>query len=196
MSQLHGKPLSISVKPNKKLKTNDVLPAKDIIQLQVDCNFSDREMLGIAKAIRKGFNNRKIIEDKFKDKLVGNSHILDNYFECREFNFLHIKKNITTEIKETAIICKNLGEFINFVLEKRNVYDYHLKFGIDGGGGFLKICLSIQSKNFEDVDISYKNSKNVKKFKDSGVKKVFIIGISPSMMEKCQILNLEISCQD
>ena len=32
---------------------------------------------------------------------------------------------------------------------KRDVLDVHLKIGIDGGGGFLKICLSVQSNELQ-----------------------------------------------
>ena len=50
---------------------------------------------------------------------------------------------------------------------------------MDGGGGFLKICLSI-------IDLNQPCSSTTtlsKKFLDSGVKKVFIIGIVPEVQE-------------
>ena len=53
-----------------------------------------------------------------------------------------------------------------------------MKFGIDGGGGFLKFCLSVQSVDKlncgSDIPLrqSYNEGVRAKKFKDAGVKKV------------------------
>ena len=64
-----------------------------------------------------------------------------------------------------------------------------MKFGIDGGGGFLKVCLSVQSvdKLNCESDIPFHQSYNqgvaAKKFKDSGVKKLFLLGLAPCMQE-------------
>lgn len=49
------------------------------------------------------------------------------------------------EAEHTAVICKDLSGLIKSIKEKRNVEDVRLKFGIDGGGGSLKICMSLQS---------------------------------------------------
>ena len=55
-----------------------------------------------------------------------------------------------------------------------------IRIGLDGGGGFLKICLSL----FDLYASESKSTKTLsKKFKDSGVKKVFIIGVAPNTPE-------------
>ena len=53
-----------------------------------------------------------------------------------------------------------------------------MRVGLDSGGGFLKVCMSI-------FNLSGTTSQKVsaKKFKDSGVKKVIIIAISPNVPE-------------
>ena len=55
-----------------------------------------------------------------------------------------------------------------------------MRVGIDGGGGFLKICLSLF-----DLSLLASNTEKgfAKKFKDSGVKKVIILGITPDVPE-------------
>lgn len=58
---------------------------------------------------------------------------------------------------------------------KRNYhFDVQLKIEIDGGGKFLKLCLNFISINNDNLGTQ---------FKDSEVKKFFIIGIVPDIPE-------------
>lgn len=61
------------------------------------------------------------------------------------------------------------------VKEKRGVSFVHLKFGIDGKGGSLKLTLSIQSTSNDSMTDSSRQKYNdgivSKKFLDSGVTK-------------------------
>lgn len=76
-------------------------------------------------------------------------------------------------------------------MESRNIDEKHLKFGIDGGGGFLKVCLSIQSDTDYDlienekkcIRQSYSDGIRAKKSKNSSVKKLFILALAPSSQE-------------
>lgn len=63
-----------------------------------------------------------------------------------------------------------------------------LKIGIDGGQGFLKVCLSVQSPGKNSVDVksvrqTYEQGVLAKQFLDSGVKKIFILAITPHTQE-------------
>lgn len=105
-------------------------------------------------------------------------HVLDDHFESTFLKF--VTETAGKEPKENiqeAIFCKDLSKFIEVVVQERNIRDYHLKFGLDGGGKVLKLCLSIQETS-PSLD-----SEKVKGFKDSGVKKLFIIGIVESAIE-------------
>ena len=55
-----------------------------------------------------------------------------------------------------------------------------VRIGIDGGGGFLKICMSIFGINYPFPQV--KNGI-AKMFKESGVKKVFVIGLVADVPE-------------
>lgn len=62
----------------------------------------------------------------------------------------------------------------------------HLKFGTDGGGGFLKITLSIQNLNEAAKGTQrqfYRDGIAAKRFKDSGVKQLFLLGLVPHTQE-------------
>lgn len=67
-----------------------------------------------------------------------------------------------------------------------------MKFGIDGGGDFLKVNLSIQSTDTDSPTSNdtkrqkYNDGVAAKRFLDSGVKKLFIIGISAKTQENYQ----------
>ena len=57
-----------------------------------------------------------------------------------------------------------------------------IRIGLDSGGGFVKICLSL----FDSYAIESVSKKTLcKKFKNSGVKKVFIVGIAPKTPKNC-----------
>lgn len=79
--------------------------------------------------------------------------------------------------------------------KKLNVSDFHLKFGIDGGGGFLKICLSIQTNvnQSHNKNLRQKNEYGIyaKKFKDSGVNKLLILALAPNSLENYKNVQFE-----
>ena len=103
------------------------------------------------------------------------------------------KQNIKTDAAGKAVICKNLQGFIDFVTKKRNSSEVHVKFGIDGGGGFLKFCMSLQLTNVSTVvdTQEFKKKKNYNKtFSEGGVKKLFIICIAPDIQENYTNISL------
>ena len=80
-------------------------------------------------------------------------------------------------------------------MAKRNLDsdDLLIRVGIDGGGGFLKIGLSV----FELDDASTTHSPRSKlssglarKFKDSGVKRSFILALVPDVQENYRNVKL------
>lgn len=147
-----------------------------MIELQNDLNISDQNVLKVAKFIRKKTEKRFIIEPNVYKKMILNSHSLDEYFNIIKSDFeIKNKNGSVTPVPSSAVICSNLPLFIQYVIQRRNVYDFHLNFGIDGGGKSLKFTLCVQSKN-ESSDL-------VIKWKDTGVKKIFIIGLAPHTQE-------------
>lgn len=176
LSQVRGKALPVIVKPAQKKKVSP-MPAEKMSELQRNFNLTNRQTIGIAKAFRQGVQSRKAVESNFEQKLNISSHILDVYFETQKLDFLKKTKKEEVMSVEDLVFCNDLKGLIQHIVTARNLYEYHLKFGIDGGGGFLKICMSVQSTNAETLNVSYKTSKNLKNFKDSGVKGVFLIAL-------------------
>ena len=88
--------------------------------------------------------------------------------------------------KESTIVWTDLCNFFDLVLQKRlleNSKSLLVKVGIDNRGGFLKICLSVF-----DMDNLVSGSKVAlsNKFKDSGVKKVFLVAAVSDVLENYQ----------
>lgn len=147
-----GKSLRISINPPKnkqRLSVSFALSANDMQKMQTNFNFSQRTTLGVAAMIRSANRNRKFIESNLKEKLSASLHTVDEFFDVKCFDFTIVEAQSVSDVKKQVVYCKNLDGLIKFVKEKRQVSRVHLKVGIDGGGGFLKLCLSIQSTKDE-----------------------------------------------
>ena len=138
---------------------------------------------------RLATGSRAAVEKGFQENLVIHSHVLDDLFDedikVREY------------FKQATVICNDLPRLVDLELKKRSLEDCNsllIKIGIDGGGGFLKFCMSI----FDINNLVSKNESSLsKKFKDSGVKKRFLITAVPDVPEnyvkiKKLWLNLEL----
>ena len=79
-------------------------------------------------------------------------------------------------------MCSDLPGLIDKVLEKRqrDRDSVLIKISIGGGGGFLKVCASVFDINDPIPKLSTALSK---KFLESGVKKILIIGLVPDVSE-------------
>ena len=76
-----------------------------------------------------------------------------------------------------------MNELVKRMIEGRNIPEENalVRIGIDGGGGFLKACLSV----FDLVEFKQPctGKHQGERFRDSGVKMVLIIGIVPDIEE-------------
>lgn len=114
------------------------------------------------------------------------SHSVDDFFDIKDFVFL--KKNGEQVSNDTKVVvyCTYLQGFIKHIQNQREVSNPFFKLGIDGGGGFLKICLSVQTSSNESNNSkrsTYDEGIAAKRFKDSGVKKLFILAIASDSQE-------------
>lgn len=180
-----GQPMNITVGANNNKNTpkQQLLSVDDFLKIQNRFHLSQKKTIGIAQALRVATSNSKLVEPHLKQKLSEKIHCVDKYFSVKNFNFVNLKNSqIISTSSEAVAICTDLKGLINHVKEKREVSDVHLKFGIDGGGGFLKISLSVQStnENHERTGCrqTYDQGILAKRFKDSGVNKLFIIALT------------------
>lgn len=116
---------------------------------------------------------------------------MDDSFEVTEVDYIKITdegKTINQEPKAT-VFCNDLDAFTQFVLNERGCFsteDVLFKLCLDGGGGFFKLCLSICQKPEnpnKGTRALYTQGIAARSLKDTGVKKIFIIGIAPEVQE-------------
>lgn len=173
-------------------KESSQISVEDMSRIQNKHNLSDNAILGIATDLRVGTSSRKIVEPGLKISLYKKNHGLDQFFDLKKTTFIKTQQKVETCIEKTVVYCKDVKGLIAHVIEKRKIRDVHLKFGIDGGREYLKLCAVIQSVNTDEVDDTnderqrqkLKDGVRKKDFKDSGVKKLFILAIAHGVQEK------------
>ena len=94
-------------------------------------------------AVRQVTGDRKVIESRAKEKIVEMTHQINEFFVAENLNFITVHGNKQRNAPGIAVICRNVGQLIKFVSEKRESTNFHAEFGIGGGGGSLKISLSL-----------------------------------------------------
>lgn len=144
----------------KSNKENFQVTTDDLSRIKNAMNLSDNNVKTLSQELRTCNNgyNRKVVESHAVTKLNELSHRLDNFF------------SIVKNEGKTTVYCNDILEFTNYIISQRNCdkQNLHIKIGADGGGGSFKINLCIVTR-------SNCNKKQAKK--DSGVKKMFIIGM-------------------
>ena len=91
-----------------------------------------------------------------------------------------------------VVFCSAVGALVELILLERRMFEdgIECKVGVDGGGGFLKICLNIFShEDFKDTPASSKRRKYsdgicLKDSKNTSVNKLLILAIVPGLPEK------------
>lgn len=184
-SQHRGKALRVDINPAKR-KSMPKISASEVSNIQTNYSLTSNQVIGITRDLRVGAKSRKLFEPYLINKLREFNHALDQYFEIHEIDFLREKGNQKHFSKEPFIICNNISGLCQFVQEKREQGHIHLKFGIDGGGGFLKITLSLQNviqRSNRTLRQKYNDGIASKKFSDAGVKKLILVGVVPCAQE-------------
>lgn len=165
---------------NKKVPTvqNNAVTIEDISEMQRTLNLSTNNTIKLASCLQKlkSKTNKKITESYVKTKLQEKRHVLDTLFDKMTAELENGQENKHESVQRDIIFCKDILAFLDFIVQKRNLTQKNvelLKIGLDGGGGFFKVCLNIQTKE----------TTNRGDLKDSGVKKLFILAIVKNIKE-------------
>ena len=92
-----------------------------------------------------------------------------------------VKQLPARKFSQHSVFTKDITKLTDEIIARRSLNhdDVFIRVGLDGGGGFLKICLSV----FEINNLTSCTSAVEKKYLDSGVKKVQIVAIAPDVPE-------------
>lgn len=115
-----------------------------------------------------------------RDVLTSSAHELDDFFVVEETSFLKSSGSVTKYADHHLVYCRSIVGFIDYVKARRNIQEERLLVGIDGGQGSLKFILMIEDKQ---------EASGHSKYKDSGVKRCFILAIVENVQENYENVN-------
>lgn len=153
-----------------------MMSVDDLLLIKSNCDLSTRNTIALSSTLRA---LDIPIAPNIRFNLTKHNKLLEHFFDVTYLPF-DVNGDANIELKP-VVYCKNVPNLIQFVCERRNIkeQDYFVKIGIDGGGGIMKITLSLVLK--EDAEISKAGKKS---FKSTGVKKLLLLAIIPGIPEK------------
>lgn len=179
------KKLADKIAPKVERKNLFGITAEQASTIGKNMNLSVRKNREFATNLRKATGSRKAVGPGLEVQLTKDRHKLDDFFKYEMSMFIEEeskkKKRPMRRFLQHAVFAKDVTILIDKIYEHRqiNPNDALIRVGLDGGGGFLKICLSVF--NIKDP-ISCSSSLD-KKFLDSGVKKVQLVAVTPDVPE-------------
>ncbi len=193
-----GRPLNLTVNATAKHKLSPTFPSppphSTMLSMQTKLGFSNKQTLSVASMLREGVGSRKAVEPNLAQKLISEGRKLMGHFSFKTFN-VTVKSDEggkATAARKPVVICNNISHFVSEVArhrpDLRNDSLPMYTLGIDGGSGFLKVCLNII--HMTDREQEHLTKSPVMKRQslsgsilDSGVKKLFILAVSPEVPE-------------
>ena len=92
-------------------------------------------------------------------------------------------QKVKDNFQQHFVVSNNINTLIVKIIEERSLYEENIliRIGLDGGGGFVKMCLlfDIEEKKGDAWSTKWLGEKIL----DCGVKKTMIIGIVPNVQE-------------
>ncbi|KAJ8672281.1 hypothetical protein QAD02_003540 [Eretmocerus hayati] len=202
LSQERGKKFGIIIPARRKGARTEqkTIRADQVSKIQTDSNLSTNTMKSITSALRVATGNRKLFEPHLGQKLSSINRSLADHYEIRKANFVHKVGDKVTFMEKIFVLCKDLRKFSDHIKALRGCETAHLEISIDGGGGSLKIHLTMQSDvtvvHSENSEIAsgsrqkYSEGIAAKRFKESGVKRLFILGLVAGAQENYENVRL------
>ena len=157
--------------------------AEQVSFIEKDLNLSNNQMSNLSEDLRVSSGSRKLIESGVKGKLRAINRQLSDLFVSRRCIFATENETLKTRenFEQHVIVCNDVNEVVERVIKTREIDEDNMivRIGMDGGGGFMKVCLSVF-----DMRLEKKEQGRLKnRFKDSGVKKLLILAIVPDIQE-------------
>ena len=183
LSQRRGRPVRVELFPEKE-NTPYSYSVEDMATFKKDLNLSTNTTLKLAHGLRAASKNKDAVDKGLKSFLIGRNRQLDDYYSVEYVDF--------DEGDKPVVFCSAVGALVELILLERRMFEdgIECKVGVDGGGGFLKICLNIFShEDFKDTPASSKRRKYsdgicLKDSKNTSVNKLLILAIVPGLPEK------------
>nr|XP_047138903.1 uncharacterized protein LOC124814863 [Hydra vulgaris] len=169
-----------------------VVTAKDLAQVQLNTGLSNSGIKKLTSTIMH-VSSAKVLEPNILHKFQDLGKSLEEHFTQTPTTFISSDQKKSQSV---VIHCKNLQALTEEVLLSRKVFSKHIiKLGINGGGGFLKVCLGVL-QNEADSEAVYPPNKRFltsSTSKDSGVKQQFLVAVAEGVQENYSNVKLILS---
>ncbi len=183
----HGRPTEVTATPTNKrakrrLNLPSPLPHSALESIQVSENMSGRAVTRTAQTLRK---EGARIEPNLGKALKQKNKTLEQYFDLHSMTFSKKQEQGEHQKLTKDVVCTNdLQGLLEFIKQHRNVNNVRTQIGMDGGGGFLKVCMNVINEDRSPTQSPVtKKPTSQARFLDTGVKKLLIIGIVPNVQE-------------
>ena len=135
------------------------ISSKSLAHIQSELNLSRNKTLKLGQEIRKATQNQVSIEPFLKDKLYNISHFLDEQFEVKTCDFFD---NSGEQYERPVVYCKDIQRLIHVICTTRGIDhdNVFIKLSLDGGGGFVKVMISVFTIDDENVQPKTRNRKD------------------------------------
>ena len=178
-----GHPFPVQIgSSSKPKKVAASLTTKDLVQLQVNTGISNSKMIKLASTLNN-VSVHRTVEPNFPQKFQQINRNLSYYFT--------ISSILNGSESKAVVHCKNLKELLEEMIKTRNISPNHIiKFGIGGGGGFLKVSLDAFVKEPMDSGSPTKRLLTTNFLKTSGVKKQPLVTVCQDLPENYENTDL------
>ena len=201
----HGRPLMVPIAGKKRAVITREIMAKYRAQFGI----SKTKAYAQAQFFKEVTMSK--LEHHLKDWIFKADTRISDFFETKTLDMLGYdielgddskpigsQKKCLHPVKREVLFCNDVPALVLFLMQERllNEDDVIIKIGLDGGRGFIKVCLSVHDPKEDqelEEEMSNLNSPRKKKlkkkkatrtFKNNGVKKVMIIGLVEDVPEK------------
>ena len=177
--------VDVSKRPQPEKVTAD-----DMQRIRSDLRLLTNQTKALGKHIRSAFGSRNSTEPYLREKLQLVSHQVDDIFtyEVHQFDSSASKASSSLPV----VYCTDIEALKDRIVTHRHPQggvEVDSVIGLDGGGGFLKICVTFRlphdpsSESTTVVRSKLSDGVAERNLKDTSVRKLFVIAIVPDAKE-------------
>uniref|UniRef100_A0A1I8I211 RING-type domain-containing protein n=1 Tax=Macrostomum lignano TaxID=282301 RepID=A0A1I8I211_9PLAT len=177
-----GPSMRLAVNPPPP-KPTAVFTADNMRHLQGELGLSSRKTEVVLRNLRSSIG-ASAVQSNIRQTLREMDHELDDLFQAKQLAFIREERGRQTPAEQWAVVCTDVVELLGRMIANRRLMDVAstvVRIGIDGGGGFLKLSISVFDLCVCAGEEQQKGAD--RRFLDTGVHRAVILGIAPNTQE-------------
>ena len=178
-----GRPMHVTIGRGRGITQ---FTSADMNQLQISTNLSNTSMRRIIIPFLRSKSGRRSIESGSAKSLQERDSNLGDLFSVQSVVFETGPANSHSECTLPIIVyCNDVERLVEKITSCREYDDcseiVRFKYGLDGGGEFFKVCLSVFPES--EIEGTFKGKLIDKHRAATGVKKLIILALVPKLQE-------------